>query len=160
MNVNYRTIEEKDNFLIAELIRNVFHEFKIAKTGTVYDDPTTDNLYELFETPNSKYWIGEINGEMVGGCGIFPTNGLPVGCGELVKQYLSSNSRGKGIGKELINKSINSAKDLGYKQLYLESFLELENAVGLYIKFGFRYINTPLGKSGHNACTIWMIKDL
>src|SRR2546428_3727684 len=121
MEIIIRPIEKKDNPILAELIRVVFREFKIDKPGTVYTDPTTDRLYELFETPGSTYWIAEENGIMLGGCGVYPTSGLPDGCAELVKFYLSAESRGKGIGKVLMEKSINSAKDLGYKQLYLES---------------------------------------
>ncbi len=49
--ITLRRIEEKDNREIAELIRTVFREFKIDKPGTVYYDPTTDDLYKLFRKP-------------------------------------------------------------------------------------------------------------
>lgn len=160
MSVTIRPIEKKDNLVLAEVIRKVFREFKIDKPGTVYTDSTTDNLFELFETPKSKYWVAEDNGVILGGCGIYPTSALPEGCVELVKFYLSAETRGKGIGKELMQKSIDSAKELEYKQLYLESFPELAKAVGMYEKAGFRKIDEPLGNSGHFACNIWMLKDL
>jgi putative acetyltransferase len=54
MGIIFRLIEEKDNKEIAELIRNVFREFKIDKQGTVYYDPTTDSLFELFRTPGFR----------------------------------------------------------------------------------------------------------
>jgi len=160
MEITLRPIKKNDNPILAELIRIVFREFKIDKPGTVYTDPTTDHLFELFETPGSAYWIAEENGVMLGGCGVYPTSGLPEGCAELVKFYLSAESRGKGIGKALMEKSFNSARDLGYKQLYLESFPELGTAVGMYEKAGFKYVEGPLGNSGHFACNIWMLKDL
>ena len=160
MPVILRHIEEKDNVPLAELIRNVFREFNIDKPGTVYDDPTTDNLFELFQTEKSSYWVAEENGKLLGGCGIYPTVGLPEDCTKLVKFYLSPDSRGEGIGKLLMQVSINTAKGHGYKQLYLESFPELKRAVGMYTDLGFRLLNVPLGNSGHHACTIWMLKDL
>ena len=160
MQVTFRPIEKRDNVLLAELIRKVFREFKIDRPGTVYTDPTTDSLYELFQTPKSKYWLAEENGIILGGCGIYPTENLPDGCAELVKFYLSSESRGKGIGKELMQKCFISAKNSGYTQLYLESFPELNTAVGMYEKSGFRKIDAPLGNSGHYACTLWMVKKL
>ena len=160
MKITIRPIEKKDNPLIASLIRNVFREFKIDQPGTVYTDPTTDNLYKIFKTPKSKYFIAEENEILFGGCGIYPTKGLPLGCAELVKFYLSSESRGKGIGKELMRQSFCVAKEFGYQQLYLESLPELDKAVGMYEKAGFRHIAAPLGNSGHYACTIWMVKDL
>ncbi|WP_394342821.1 GNAT family N-acetyltransferase [Rufibacter immobilis] len=153
-------MEEKDNRPLAELIREVFREFKIDRPGTVYTDPTTDALYQLFQTPGSAYLVAEENGEIMGGCGVYPTQGLPAGCAELVKFYLSSASRGKGVGYKLLQESLVLARQLGYAQLYLESFPELAKAVSMYEKAGFRPLPHALGNSGHYACTIWMVKDL
>ncbi len=158
--ITYRNIEKNDNKELAELIRNVFREFKIDKPGTVYFDPTTDNLYELFKTPGSVYWIAEENGRMAGGCGIYPTPGLPEGCAELVKLYLLAPWRGRGIGRMLMEKCFESARQLGYRELYLESLPELEKAVSMYLKSGFKHIPHALGNSGHFGCNIWMTKDL
>jgi len=160
MPVILRQIQSTDNVPLAELIRSVFHEFNIVKVGTVYTDPTTDKLFELFQTEKSAYWVVEENGVVLGGCGVYPTNGLPLGCAELVKFYLSTESRGEGIGKLLTQVTINTARNLGYNQLYLESFPELQRAVGMYSGLGFKLLDEPLGNSGHHACTIWMVKEL
>jgi putative acetyltransferase len=132
--ITIRRIEEKDNREIAEVIRTVFREFKIDKPGTVYFDPTTDDLYELFRKPGCAYWIAEEDGKITGGCGIYSTPGLPDGCAELVKLYLLPEHRGKGIGRMLMEKTFKSARDFGYRQLYLESM--------------------------HFCCDIWMVRDL
>ncbi len=160
MNVTYRHLEKKDNKKIAGLIRSVFREFGVARPGTVYFDPTTDDLYSLFQTPGSIYWIAEDDGIIIGGCGIFPTQNLPEGCGEVVKLYLDASYRKLGIGRQLLEMSIESAKELGYKQLYLESLSELGKAISLYQKEGFKFIDHKMGDEGHFGCTIWMIKDL
>ena len=163
MNINeitYRNIGRDDNKELAGLIRRVFREFKIDKPGTVYYDPTTDSLYELFLTPGSVYWLAEAGGKLAGGCGIYPTPGLPDGCAELVKLYLLWEYRGRGIGRTLMEKCFESARQLGYRQLYLESLPELQKAVSMYLKSGFVHISHPLGNSGHFGCNIWMTKDL
>jgi putative acetyltransferase len=160
MEIRYRHLVKEDNKSIAELIRSVFREFGIARPGTVYFDPTTDDLFTLFNIPGSEYWIAEDNGKIIGGCGVYPTPGLPSGCAELQKLYLLSSYRGKGIGRELMEKTFESARRLGYSQLYLESLPELGKALSLYEKTGFRNIPGPLGNSGHFGCTIWMIRDL
>jgi len=49
---------------------------------------------------------------------------------------------------------------MGYTQLYLESFPELNKAISIYERFGFKKISHPLGNSGHYACTLWMTLDL
>jgi putative acetyltransferase len=160
MRITLRTIGQKDNAEIAALIRKVFREFKIDKPGTVYFDPTTDDLYSLFRTKGSVYWIALDGDKIIGGCGIFPTPALPEGCSELVKFYLAHEYRGKGIGRMLMDKSIESARDMGYNQIYLESMPELGKAISMYEKAGFRSIDYPLGHSGHFGCDIWMLKDL
>jgi putative acetyltransferase len=160
MNIIFRKLEQKDNKEIAELIRSVFREFNIHKPGTVYFDPTTDDLYNLFSTKGSEYWIAEENGTIIGGCGVFPTPGLPEGYAELVKFYLASTHRGRGIGWQLMEKTFESAKQLGYSMLYLESMPELSKAISLYLNAGFQKIYGPLGNSGHFGCNIWMEKQL
>jgi putative acetyltransferase len=159
-NIILRTIEKRDNREIAEVIRSVFREFRIDKPGTVYYDPTTDDLFSLFMKPGSIYWIAEENEKIIGGCGIYATPGLPEGCAELVKLYLLPECRGKGIGKLLMEKTFESAKAFGYRQLYLESMPELSKAIGIYEKAGFSFISSRMGNSGHFCCDIWMVRDL
>lgn len=159
-NISFRQITENDNFEIAGLIRSVFREFDIARPGTVYFDPTTDDLYRLFRTDGSVYWIALDNGKMIGGCGIYPTPGLPEGYAELVKFYLLAPWRGKGIGRMLLEKCFGSAMEMGYSHLYLESLPELSKAVSMYLKSGFKFIPGALGNSGHFGCDIWMVKEL
>lgn len=160
MSLTIRAITESDNAALAKLIRATLEEFNVPKIGTVYSDPTTDNLFALFQEKGSAYFLAEQDGELLGGCGVYPTEGLPEGCAELVKLYLTPASRGKGIAKELLEITYQTSRDLGYTHLYLESFPQLEKAVSLYIKSGFRHLDKAMGNSGHHACTIWMLKDL
>lgn len=155
-----RPIEPNDNVALAKVIRDTLTEFGANKPGTVYFDPTTDALYELFREKGSFYFVATINNEIVGGCGIYPTVNLPVGTCELVKLYLHSKARGTGLGKKLLLQSMQWAGQNGYNQVYLESMPELSKAVSIYEKVGFVRINQPLGNSGHCGCDIWMTKQL
>lgn len=158
--LNIRSIEETDNQAIALLIREVLTEFGANKPGTVYTDPTTDNLFALFQAPKSHYFIAEKDGTIVGGCGIYPTEGMPEGCTELVKLYVSNAARGTGVGKMLMEISCEQARLEGYTEIYLETLPELHIAVGLYEHVGFQYLDKPYGNSGHFACDLWMSKRL
>lgn len=159
--IQIRPIEQKDNIDIAKVIRGALEEFGANKPGTVYFDPTTDALFELFNnTPGSYYYIATIDNNVVGGAGIFPTENLPNGTCELVKLYLHKDARGTGLGKQLLNTAMQWAKENGYTQVYLESMPELSKAVTIYENVGFKRIHQPLGNSGHCGCDIWMIKNL
>jgi putative acetyltransferase len=160
MSTEYRKLQQKDNPIISRIIKNALEEHGVARPGTVYTDPTTDDLYTLFSREDAVYFIAEENGEMLGGCGVYPTIGLPDGCAELVKLYVSKEGRGKGVGFALLEKCAVAAKELGYSELYLETLPELARAVSLYRRSGYEELNGPLGDSGHFACSIWMLKPL
>ena len=159
-NLLIRTIQPGDDKALATIIRNTLAEFKANKPGTVYFDETTDHLSEVFKTGGSIYFVAELDGEIMGGSGIYPTTNLPDGTCELVKLYLSSKARGKGLGKILLKKCIAAAKELGYKKMYLETMPELTIAIPMYEKLGFTYLPAAQGSSGHTGCDVWMIKDL
>ena len=158
--VNIRTIQPTDNQALAVIIRNALAEFGANKPGTVYYDATTDALYELFKQQGSIYYVAEENGVLIGGAGIYPSPGLPTGTCELVKMYLSPAARGKGIGKGLIDKALAFATEAGYRNVYIETMPELRKAMSVYEKFGFKYLDGPMGNTGHFGCEIWMLKEL
>jgi len=160
MPVIIRPIEQQDNQAMATIIRSVFEELDLPKTGSSYADPEIDAMFEQFADVSGGYFIAEENSQFLGGCGIFPTEGLPVGCAELIKLYLSPIGRGRGIGRKLIEASVILAKQLKYQYLYLDSFPELTDAIRLYKKMGWQQIGQPLGKSGHSSCTIWLLREL
>ncbi len=160
MEIKIRPVEKRDNLTLYEMIRNVFQEYNAPTEGTVYSDPTTKSLFELFSSnaPKAFLWVAEKNGIALGCCGIFPTENLPKGCTELVKFYLDKSIRGIGIGKELMMKSEQSARELGYDSIYIESLPAFNQAVSIYQKNGYSLLEKPLGNSGHFGCDIWMLK--
>ena len=159
--VQIRPIAQADNKAMATIIRTALTEFGANKPGTVFYDDTTDHLFELFQSaPLSAYYVAEKNGELIGGAGIFPTEGLPANTCELVKMYLHKSARGMGLGRFMIDQCILTAREKGFTQIYLETMPELKKAVSVYEKFGFHYLNGPMGNSGHNGCDIWMLRNI
>ena len=160
MELQIRTIVKEDNAAIAAIIRQTLAEFGANQPGTVYFDPTTDHLFELFQTEKSVYNIAFINGKMVGGGGIYPTEGLPADTCELVKMYLLPEARGIGLGTQLIHRCMEQAKENGFSNVYLETMNELKPALKVYERLGFRYLDGPMGNSGHFGCPLWMLKTI
>ena len=154
-----RPIQPSDNLALAKIIRESIESLGLPTEGTAHSDPTTDDLFKLFKYEKSYYWVLEIDQEVVGGCGIYPTNGLPNGCCELVRFFLKEKVRGKGYGKILMQKSEETAIQFGFKSIYLESFPDMK-AIALYEKYAYQYLSNSLGNTGHHACNVWMLKTL
>jgi putative acetyltransferase len=155
-----RNIRREDNAVLSSIVKNTLAEFGANHPGTVYYDPSTDELFEVFQTPRSVYFVAELDGEVIGGGGIYPTDGLPADTCELVKMYLLPKGRGLGLGRTLIEKCITAAAENGFKKIYLETMPELKQALKVYAKFGFEYLKGPMGNSGHTGCSLWMLKEL
>ena len=158
--IQIRAIQSADNKAIASIIRDTFREFGLDRPGTAYFDTSLDDMYTAFQATGSRYHVGIIGEEIAGGGGIFPSPGLPEGACELVKMYLGAAARGKGLGWQLIEQCLAFAREYGYRQVYLETFPELQKAMSIYEKHGFYYLDGPMGNTGHYGCSIWMLKNL
>ncbi len=54
-----RPIQKNDNSPLAKIIRQVMEEFGVNLPNTVYTDPTTDHLFELFQKDRAVYNVAE-----------------------------------------------------------------------------------------------------
>ncbi|QQS42586.1 MAG: GNAT family N-acetyltransferase [Acidobacteriota bacterium] len=77
--------------------------------------------------------VGE-NGTIVGTVGLYPIDGSTV---ELRKMYFLKQIRGKGLGKALLSRTVERARELGFERITLETASVLKEAIGLYTSFGF-----------------------
>lgn len=155
-----RPMRESDNEQIAHLIRCVIDEHGASRTNSVYDDPQTDNVFKSFLNINAEYWVIDHNHKIVGGCGFFPTDGLPEKCAEIVKFYLMPAARGKGLGAQIFDFVTDRASHAGYNRLYLETVPLFSRAVDMYKERGFDFLSAPIGNTGHSAPSIFMSKWL
>lgn len=155
-----RRIQPADNPAIAEIIRSVLTEFNANLPGTVFFDQAIYHLYEYYQEKGAAYFVAEMDHQIVGGGGIGPLAGGDAKICELQKLYVLPSGRGIGLGKKLMEHCLMFAKEAGYRQCYLESLPQLNKGIKLYEKFAFRYLDRPLGQTGHNGCNLWMIRDL
>lgn len=155
-----RAIQPEDNESLASIIRKSIEDLNLPIEGTAHSDPSTNDLFTLFQTPNSDYFVVESAGKVLGGCGLYPTKNLPDGYIEMVRFFLSPEARGLGLGNMLMQKSIDKATEMKFQHLYIETFPTMEAAVHLYKKFGFKQLQNPLGDSGHFSCNVWMERKL
>lgn len=155
-----REIQQKDNESIAKVIRTIFHELDAPKAGTAYADPILDTLYEVYQAPRSVYYVVELEGKVVGGCGIAPLENAEVSVCELQKMYFAPEIRGFGYAEKIIKKCLEFAKTQGFEICYLETLSFMTTAQKLYKRMGFEPIDGPMGNTGHNSCEVWMTKNI
>lgn len=155
-----RKIEKKDNQGVAQLIRAVFDELNIPKVGTAYADPYLDFMFEEYSKPKSAYFVVENEGRIVGVAGIAPLENEAETICELQKMYFAPETRGLGIGSQMMAICLQTAKDFGFENCYLETMPYMLDAQKLYKKVGFEYIDAPMGCTGHTSCPVWMLKKL
>jgi GNAT superfamily N-acetyltransferase len=101
--------------------------------------------------------IALLEEEVIGTCALVPMDD-PHYEFELGKMAVSPKARGKGVGELLGRATIQKAKDLGAKSIYLESNTVLQPAINLYKKLGFK--NAIGHQSPYIRCNVQMELDL
>lgn len=153
-----RTIQTKDNAVIERIIRECLIEFGGNKAGLAWEDGSLSHLADYYMAEGRAYWVAELDGEVVGGCGIAPFADSAEVC-ELQKMYLLPSTRGTGVAAVLLDTALTFAR-LHYRQCYLETLTNMAAANRFYVKHGFARLDAPLAGSEHFACDAWYIKRL
>lgn len=155
-----RAIEKKDNPEIAKVIRSVLVDFGVPKVGTAYADSSLDCMYETYQNKESAYFVVVENDKVIGGGGIAKLDNYEGNVCELQKMYFLPVTRGRGIGTKMIDLCLQTAREKAYEKCYLETMSYMEAAQKLYKRYGFQYLDGPMGDTGHYSCGIHMILDL
>lgn len=140
-----RLITPEDNLLIADIIRDNLKKHQLDIPGTVYFDDNLNQLTDFYnEKPDKRrYYIAlDDNDNIIGGIGLAEFEGFD-NCAELQKLYLVDEYKGRGYGRELFELACRAANEMGYRLAYLETHTNLDKAIILYEKCGFRLIDKP-----------------
>ena len=155
-----RLMEEKDITVVADIIRLVMTEFEAVGCGYSINDSEVDDMYTAYAPADSEFYVVELDGRVLGCGGFAPlTGGDRVTC-ELRKMYFRSELRGLGVGAELLNLCLEEAANAGYEHCYLETMDSMEQARRLYGTHSFKYLDKPMGDTGHTSCGTWMARKL
>jgi putative acetyltransferase len=111
-----REIRPEDNVKIEEIIKAIFPEFGMPLIGTAYEDNETPRMFESYKSEKEVYFILEIDGQVMGGAGIKPLRDFESDVCELQKMYFSPEARGKGYGRMMFDKCLNTAREFGFRK--------------------------------------------
>ena len=158
--VTIREIRPEDNPAVAVLIRDTLAEYGAVGPGYAYDDPEVDAMFETYDREDSRYFVVQREGRIIGGGGYGPLAGDGGKICELQKMYFLPEHRGMGLGSVLIRRCLEGATEAGYEGMYLETLTNMDRAQRLYAGFGFARIDTPMGHTGHCGCDRWYYRAL
>ncbi|MBQ9613573.1 MAG: GNAT family N-acetyltransferase [Lachnospiraceae bacterium] len=159
--MEFRLIKPEDNAALAVLIRANLKARGLDIPGTVYFDSILDHLsdYYLADPERQAYYVQvDDEGRVVGGIGLAPFEGFE-NCAELQKLYLDDSVKGHGYGYDLIRLVEEKARGLGYSRMYLETHENLQAAIHIYERSGYRLIDKP-DCVVHSAMTHFYLKEL
>ncbi len=160
VNHQIRLIRPQDNPAVAQIIRQVMTEFGAVGCGFSIEDTEVESMFEAYPAPDSAFFVIERDGRLLGCGGVGPLAGGEPGVCELRKMYFLRELRGSGLGTRLLRILLDAARDAGYTSCYLETMDNMSQARQLYLKHGFKLIESPLGNTGHGSCNRFMAMDL
>ncbi len=107
---------------IDDLSRSTVHELLSEHLANMYELSPPEQVFALdlskLKSPEITFWTAWDN-EMLLGCGALKE--LTPAHGELKSMRTPKNLRGKGAGRALLNRIIETARQRGYKLLSLET---------------------------------------
>ena len=155
-----RPIELADVPALLTIIANSRGEYGIGAKGVPLLEPADHALYANYQRQRTLYFVALLGGEVVGGAGVAPLAGAdPLTC-ELQRMYLCPDARGRGIGDALLERCLAAAKQFLYVRCYLETVAQMQAALEFYGRHGFRDLQEPIGRTGHEHNDRWMIRPL
>lgn len=108
-----------------------------------------------YDKPGGSLLLVYKDGEAVGCAGV---RRLGDDTAELKRMYVRPDCRGLNIGKELLERALLAARELGYSKMRLDTLSSMKTAQKLYESFGFKsipaYYHNPLED------TIYMEADI
>jgi putative acetyltransferase len=158
--LDIRPLEPADVLALLTIIADSRREYGIADRGVELLEPADYALFGTYQRQRSLYFVALLGGEIVGGAGVAPLSGAdPLTC-ELQRMYLRADTRGRGIGDALLQRCLAAARQFLYVRCYLETITQMQAALEFYGRHGFRDLQAPLGRTGHEHNDRWLMRPL
>ena len=135
--LRFRTATNDDREQVQSLVFGVLAEFDLKPDPDATDADLLDIETNYINRGGLFDLIEDENGKLVGTFGLYP---LDANTCELRKMYLVPAVRGQGLGKYVLRKAVERAKEMGFKEMVLETSSKLVAAIQLYRQFGFQPI--------------------
>lgn len=137
--VTIRPATNHDRDRVVSLVFAVLSEFGLPFDSASKDADLND-IEGNFIQPGGVFEVLEDrNRNLIGTVGLYPVDDTTC---ELRKMYFVPEIRGIGIGRQVLERMIATARQLGFTRMQLETVGVLEAAIHLYKSAGFAPIKT------------------
>jgi putative acetyltransferase len=135
-----RPATNRDGHAVKALVFAVLAEYGLPTDPTGTDADLDDIQGAYAKDGGSFEVIEDPNGRLVGAAGLCSTGARTF---ELRKMYLSRSVRGRGFGKWLLTRCLETARQRNAQRIRIETASVLTEANALYRSFGFQPTATP-----------------
>ena len=106
--------------------------------------------YDELTPPRGCFLVARDDGDLAGGVGLRPIGDPSAAVGEVKRLWVRPDLRRHGLAKSLMDAVAVRARELGYRQLYLETGPAQPEALALYPRIGWEPVDTfPPGAYTH-----------
>lgn len=134
-----RSATNQDRECITKLVFDVLAEYGLTPDPETTDADLRDIERNYIERGGLFEVIEDGGANLLGSFGLYPINQTTC---ELRKMYFIPRARGQGLGKYVLQRTIAQARELGFKQIVLETSSKLIAANRLYTQFGFKPVDS------------------
>ncbi len=157
MNVQIREFQPGDELAFRALNEAwIIASFKLEEEDVVV---LGDPQHHILDAGGHIYFAVQPQaGEVIGCCALLA---MEQGCFEVAKMAIDERYRGQGLGRQMLRGTIDAARKLGARRLYLVTHHSLKNAIGLYESEGFVHLRPEdAPPSPYARATVFMEKLL
>src|SRR6185436_7868660 len=130
-----RAVTKADVPQVVALVRETLAEFGLAFGEGSPTDEQLLQLPESYRDGGGEFFVALEGDALVGTAGVAPA---APGAFELRKMYLRPSTRGKGVGKALLDACVQHARQRGAKRVVLDTTEAMKGAIAFYERHGFQ----------------------
>ena len=166
--ISIRLATSKDAEIIADLSRQTFYEtFALQNTTSdmekfLNEQFTREKLIAEVSEPWLIFFLAFMDDEAVGYVklkdGIVPSELIGQSCMEIARIYSVQNMIGKGVGKKLMQASLNVAEQRKKQTLWLAVWKDNQRAIDFYERWGFKIFGEQDFLLGDDLQKDWLMK--
>jgi GNAT superfamily N-acetyltransferase len=153
---------------VADLSRRAFYD-TFAEQNTKEDIDifmdkqfARERLITEVGAPGNTFLLAHADGELAGYAFLCETPVPPELAGaraiEIGRFYAEKHMVGKGIGKALMQKSLETAREMGKEWIWLGVWEHNRRAIAFYTRWGFEKFGEHIFVVGHDPQTDWWMK--